>query len=82
MSLPPAPCVAECNEVRNTGTDAAQNGVEDLVLEGLSSPVPCVGSAMKSGTRDWTLQYVWDLEENNECVTSQGSWHILDTYTL
>ena len=40
-------CVGECKEVRFKGTDAShrdtENGVEDLVSEGLSSPVPCVG---------------------------------------
>ena len=55
-------CVGECKEVRFKGTDAAyrdtEKGVEDLILESLSSPVPCVGSSMKSGARDWALKHV------------------------
>ena len=39
---------------------------------------------MKSGTRDWALLHEYDLEENNECVTSQLTqlapcWHLDDT---
>ena len=49
VSLPPAPCVGECKEVRFRGPALrtehrdTEHGLDGRVLGGLLSPVPCVG---------------------------------------